>query len=96
MAELHVVSASMAKRSEVAGVIADLERKAAQQRADLVHVDAVLGCTRPSWSRIASVPGSAPAQRLVQAGRTDSDGAGHCAGCAGSHIEPGDCRRCDG
>jgi hypothetical protein len=32
----------MAKRSEVAAVIADPERKAAQQRADLVHVDAVL------------------------------------------------------
>ena len=42
MAETHVVSALMAKRSEVAGTIADLKRKAAQQRADLVHVDAVL------------------------------------------------------
>jgi hypothetical protein len=47
MAELHVVSALMAKRSEVAGVIADLERKAAQQRADLVHVDAVLRLYAP-------------------------------------------------
>jgi hypothetical protein len=37
MAETHVVSALMAKRSEVAGAIADLERRAAQQRADLVH-----------------------------------------------------------
>jgi hypothetical protein len=42
MAETHVVSALMARRSEVAGTIADLERRAAQQRADLVHVDAVL------------------------------------------------------
>jgi hypothetical protein len=42
MAEFHVVSALMAKRSEVAGAIADFERKTAQQRADLVHVDAVL------------------------------------------------------
>lgn len=47
MAELHVVSALMAKRSEVAGVIADPERKAAQQRADLIHVDAVLGLYAP-------------------------------------------------
>ena len=47
MAETHVVSALMAKRSEVAGVIADLERKAAQQRADLVHVDAVLRLYAP-------------------------------------------------
>jgi hypothetical protein len=47
MAETHVVSALMAKRSEVAGAIADLERKAAQQRADLVHVDAVLRLYAP-------------------------------------------------
>jgi hypothetical protein len=37
----------MAKRSEVAGAIADLERRAAQQRADLVHVDAVLRLYTP-------------------------------------------------
>ena len=47
MAEPHVVSALVAKRSEVAGLIADLERKAAQQRADLVHVDAVLRLYAP-------------------------------------------------
>jgi hypothetical protein len=47
MAETHVVSALMAKRSEVAGAIADFERKAAQQRADLVHVDAVLRLYAP-------------------------------------------------
>jgi hypothetical protein len=37
----------VAKRSEVAGLIANLERKAAQQRADLVHVDAVLRLYAP-------------------------------------------------
>lgn len=47
MAETHVVSALIAKRSEVAGLIADFERKAAQQRADLVHVDAVLRLYAP-------------------------------------------------
>ena len=47
MAESHIVSALVAKRSEVAGVIADLERKAARQRADLVHVDAVLRLYAP-------------------------------------------------
>jgi hypothetical protein len=47
MSETHVVSALVAKRSEVAGAIADLERKAAQQRADLVHVDAVLRLYAP-------------------------------------------------
>jgi hypothetical protein len=47
MSETHVVSALMAKRSEVAGTIADLERRVAQQRADLVHVDAVLRLYAP-------------------------------------------------
>jgi hypothetical protein len=47
MAESHVVSALVAKRSEVAGLIADLERKTAQQRADLVHVEAVLRLYAP-------------------------------------------------
>jgi hypothetical protein len=37
----------MAKRSEVAGLIADLERMTAPQRADLVHVDAVLRLYAP-------------------------------------------------
>jgi hypothetical protein len=47
MAETHIVSALMAKRSEVAGAIADLEHRTAQQRADLVHVDAVLRLYAP-------------------------------------------------
>ncbi len=47
MAELHVVSALRDKRSEVSGLIADLERRIAQQRADLVHVDAVLRLYAP-------------------------------------------------
>jgi hypothetical protein len=47
MAEPHIVSALVAKRSEVTGIIADLERQAAQQRADLVHVDAVLRLYAP-------------------------------------------------
>jgi hypothetical protein len=47
MAGSHVVSALVAKRSDVAGLIADLERKAALQRADLVHVDAVLRLYAP-------------------------------------------------
>lgn len=47
MAETHVVSALVAKRSEVTGTIADLERQAAQQRTALVHVDAVLRLYAP-------------------------------------------------
>lgn len=42
MAEPHVVSALKDKRAEIAGVIEDMERRIAQHRADLVHVDAVL------------------------------------------------------
>lgn len=42
MAETHVVSALVAKRSELAGIIVDLEKCAAQHRSDLRLVDAVL------------------------------------------------------
>ncbi len=47
MAEPHVVSALREKQSEVSGLIADLERRIAQQRADSVHVDAVLRLYAP-------------------------------------------------
>jgi hypothetical protein len=40
MAESHVVSALVAKRAEIAGVIAQTERQLGQFRADLVHLDA--------------------------------------------------------
>ena len=42
MAEPHVVSALREKRAEISGVIEEMERRIAQHRADLVHVDAVL------------------------------------------------------
>jgi len=42
MAEPHVVSALREKRAEISGIIEDMERRIAQHRADLVHVDAVL------------------------------------------------------
>lgn len=42
MAEPHVFSALRDKRAEISGVIEDMERRIAQHRADLVHVDAVL------------------------------------------------------
>jgi hypothetical protein len=38
----HVVAGLIAKRRELAGVIADLERQLAQHRADLTHIDGVL------------------------------------------------------
>src|SRR5215469_6348620 len=38
----HVVAALIAKRRELAGIIAELERQLAQHRADLTHIDGVL------------------------------------------------------
>lgn len=55
MAESHVVSALRDKRAEVSGLIADLERRIAQQRTDLVHVDAVLRLYAPDLEP-ASIP----------------------------------------
>jgi hypothetical protein len=42
MAEPQVVSALTAKRSEIAGIIADLDEQIAQHHANLGHADAVL------------------------------------------------------
>lgn len=42
MAELHVVSALVEKRSEISGQIAELEKRINRHQADLVHIDAVL------------------------------------------------------
>ena len=47
MAEPHVVSALRAKRAEVSGYIHDLEKKIAQQRASLVHIDAAIRIFSP-------------------------------------------------
>lgn len=38
----HVISALIAKRVELAGIIAELEQQLAQYRADLTHIDAAL------------------------------------------------------
>lgn len=38
----HVVQALVAKRAEIAGYIHDLERRLAQYRADLTHIDAAI------------------------------------------------------
>jgi hypothetical protein len=47
MADPHVISALRAKRAEVAGLIDSLERLLAQHRADLMHLDGVLGLYQP-------------------------------------------------
>jgi hypothetical protein len=38
----HVVSALIAKRAELAGIIIELERQLAQHRVDLTHIDGAL------------------------------------------------------
>jgi hypothetical protein len=47
MAESHVVSVLRAKRAELSGQVADLEKRLGQARADLVHVDAVFRLFAP-------------------------------------------------
>lgn len=42
MSDAHVISALKEKRRELAGEIAEFEKQAAQKRADLAHVNAVL------------------------------------------------------
>ncbi len=59
MAESHVVSALAAKRPEIAGVIAHIERQLGQLRACLVHLDATLFLFAPNWSKTPSRPGEA-------------------------------------
>jgi hypothetical protein len=38
----HVIAGLIAKRRELGGIIAELERRLAQHRADLTHIDGVL------------------------------------------------------
>jgi len=47
MAEPHVVAALKDKRAELAGLIADLEKRINGHRADLVHLDATLRMFAP-------------------------------------------------
>jgi hypothetical protein len=42
MAQSPVIYAPVAKRSEIGGIIADLEERTRQARADLAHIDATL------------------------------------------------------
>lgn len=47
MGDTYLISGLTAKRAEVSGIIADLEKRIAQHRADLVHIDAVLHLCAP-------------------------------------------------
>jgi hypothetical protein len=67
MAEPHVVTALTAKRAELAGQIQALDKRVAQLRADLVHVDAVL-------RMFATNPATIPAKRPYRRRRWFGDG----------------------
>ena len=56
MAQSPVIYAPIEKRSELSGAIEELERKAKQARADLMHIDATLRLFDPDIqpSRIRS------------------------------------------
>lgn len=47
MGDTYLITGLTAKRAEVSGIIADLEKCIAQHRADLVHIDAVLRLYAP-------------------------------------------------
>jgi hypothetical protein len=47
MAESHVVSALVDKRSEIAGLVARMEQEIGQCRSDLVHLDAAIRLFAP-------------------------------------------------
>lgn len=47
MGDTYLITGLTAKRAEVSGIIADLEKRIAQHRADLVHIDAVLRLYAP-------------------------------------------------
>jgi hypothetical protein len=61
MAEAHVVAALKDKRAKLSGGIADLEKRIGQQRADLLHVDAVLRLFAPEFEP-ATIPSKAVRQ----------------------------------
>ena len=62
MAEPHVVSALVRKHAEVAGEIEAAEKRVAQLRADLLHLDAVL-CLFDPGAKPGAIPPKRPAVR---------------------------------
>ncbi len=62
MAVSHVAAAPVAKRAELAGVIAQTERQLGQFRAEFVHLDAALRLFAPEMD-----PKTIPAKRIRQA-----------------------------
>ena len=70
MAEPHVLSVLVSKRSELAGEIDGLERQADQLRTDLLHIDAAIRIFAPDYRRTRFVP--RPNVRRASGSRTAS------------------------
>lgn len=56
MGQSFVISGLIEKRRELAGVLADLEQRATQCRADLVHIDATLRMFAPEFGPDSTKP----------------------------------------
>src|SRR4051812_46781955 len=65
MSTSPVINALIEKRAELAGYLADLERRAIQCRADLVHLDSTLRMFKPDFEPDGIAP-KAPAPRRSQ------------------------------
>lgn len=69
MAESHVVSGLVAKRSEIAGIMQDYQRKIDQLRADLSHLDGAIKLFAPDYDlRTLPVKAVRDASCLFKAG----------------------------
>lgn len=56
MGQSFVISGLIEKRRELAGILADLEQRAAQCRSDLVHIDATLRMFAPEFDPDSTKP----------------------------------------
>jgi hypothetical protein len=65
MGQSFVISGLREKRAELAGILADLERRAAQCRHDLVHLDATLRMFAPDHDPAALRPKQVVAPRSI-------------------------------
>jgi hypothetical protein len=62
MAQSIIIGALIEKRSEVSGIIADLEERTRQSRADLAHVDATLRLFDPEIE-VSAIRGKKPSTK---------------------------------
>lgn len=97
MGEPHVVSALREKRGEISGAILELEKRMAQHRAGLVHLDATLRLFAPDLEPESIVPKKPLAARshyfaTGELARRGAEKEVLAFGATGhSHLRHGDC-----